>query len=86
MPSNRKVDQRRCPHDRGALSQRLVEDPALAARVRTLQDRGKALEAADSRLLKALATDSGVADARAARAAAADAVAADAAAAEPAPP
>ena len=59
------------------VAQRLVEDPALAARVRMLQDRGKALEAADSRLLKALATDSGVADARAARAAAADAVAAE---------
>lgn len=51
------------------VAQRLVEDPALAARVRGLQDRVKALGAADSRLLKALATDSGIVDARAARAA-----------------
>jgi CHAT domain-containing protein len=51
------------------VAQRLVEDPALATRVRALQDRGKALEAADRLLLKALATDSGVAGARTARAA-----------------
>ena len=50
------------------VAQRLVEDPVLAGRVRSLQDRVKALEAADSRLLKALATDDGVAAARAARA------------------
>ncbi|WP_298394408.1 CHAT domain-containing tetratricopeptide repeat protein [Sphingobium sp.] len=49
------------------VAQRLVEDPALAARVRGLQDKVKALETADSRLLKALATDNGVAQARADR-------------------
>ncbi|MEK7343520.1 MAG: CHAT domain-containing tetratricopeptide repeat protein [Pseudomonadota bacterium] len=59
------------------VAQRLVEDPALAARVRGLQDKVKALGAADSRLLKALATDSGIADARAARAALAAAVEAE---------
>lgn len=51
------------------VAQRLVADPALAARVRGLQDQVKALEVADSRLLKALATDRDVAAARAARAA-----------------
>ncbi|MCI4590427.1 CHAT domain-containing protein [Sphingobium sp. BYY-5] len=56
------------------VAQRLIEQPALAAQVRSLQDKVKALEAADSRLLKALAIDSGVAEARAGRAA----VAADA--------
>ncbi|MFC3442500.1 CHAT domain-containing protein [Sphingobium rhizovicinum] len=56
------------------VAQRLVADPALAARVRGLQDKVKALEAADSRLLKALATDKDVAQARVDRAA----VAADA--------
>ncbi|MDO7834322.1 CHAT domain-containing protein [Sphingobium sp. HBC34] len=50
------------------VAQRLVADPALAARVREVQDRIKALEAADSRLLRALATDRDVAAARAARA------------------
>jgi CHAT domain-containing protein len=50
------------------VAQRLVADPALAARVRSLQDRTKTLQAADSRLLKALAIDSGVAEARAERA------------------
>ncbi|WP_230461164.1 CHAT domain-containing protein [Sphingobium sp. CAP-1] len=50
------------------VAQRLVADPALAARVRGLQDKIKALEAADRLLLRALATDSGVAAARAARA------------------
>ncbi|WP_254913649.1 CHAT domain-containing tetratricopeptide repeat protein [Sphingobium sp. Z007] len=50
------------------VAQRLVADPALAARVRSLQDRTKTLQAADSRLLKALATDSGVAAARTERA------------------
>lgn len=59
------------------VAQRLVEDPALAARVRGLQDKVKALGAADSRLLRALATDSGIADARAARAALAAAVEAE---------
>lgn len=56
------------------VAQRLVADPALAARVRSLQDRTKILQAADSRLLKALAIDSGVAKARADRAAVAAAV------------
>ncbi|MGW8202007.1 CHAT domain-containing protein [Sphingomonas bisphenolicum] len=51
------------------VAQRLVADPALAARVRRLQDRTKTLQAADSRLLKALAVDSGVAAARTERAA-----------------
>jgi CHAT domain-containing protein len=51
------------------VAQRLVTDPVLAGRVRALQDKGKALEAADRDLLKALAVDSGVAEARAARAA-----------------
>lgn len=51
------------------VAQRLVADPVLAAQVRSLQDRTKALQAADSRLLKALATDSGVGVARAERAA-----------------
>jgi CHAT domain-containing protein len=51
------------------VAQRLVEDPTLAQRVRGLQDKVKALEAADSRLLKALAIDDGgVAAARTARA------------------
>jgi len=50
------------------VAQRLVADPALAARVRSLQDRTKTLQAADSRLLKALAIDSGVAEARTERA------------------
>ncbi|KQN04460.1 hypothetical protein ASE85_05330 [Sphingobium sp. Leaf26] len=50
------------------VAQRLVADPALAARVRSLQDRTKRLQAADSHLLKALAIDSGVAEARADRA------------------
>ncbi|HUD95756.1 CHAT domain-containing tetratricopeptide repeat protein [Sphingobium sp.] len=51
------------------VAQRLVEDPALAARVRGLQDRVKALETADRRMLTALAVDAEVADARADRAA-----------------
>ncbi|MEC3912305.1 CHAT domain-containing tetratricopeptide repeat protein [Sphingobium sp. CR2-8] len=50
------------------VAQRLVEDPVLAERVRRLQDSVKVLEVADKRLLKALATDQGVAAARAARA------------------
>ncbi|NWK96951.1 hypothetical protein DM806_15010 [Sphingobium lactosutens] len=50
------------------VAQRLVEDPALATRVRGLQDRVKALEVADRRLLKALAVDEEVATARADRA------------------
>lgn len=49
----------------------------LAARVRGLQDGIKALDAADSALLKALAADRGVPAARAARAALADQVAAE---------
>ncbi|WP_420145320.1 CHAT domain-containing tetratricopeptide repeat protein [Sphingobium sp.] len=49
------------------VAQRMVADPVLAARVRGLQDRTKALQAADSRLLRALATDDGVAPARAER-------------------
>jgi CHAT domain-containing protein len=59
------------------VAQRLVADPALAARVRDLQDKVKTLEAADSRLLKALAVDSGVAAARADRAAVAARVGAE---------
>ena len=59
------------------VAQRLVADPVLAARVRGLQDKVKALGAADSRLLKALATDRGIAEARAARAALAAAVEAE---------
>ncbi|WP_062731613.1 CHAT domain-containing tetratricopeptide repeat protein [Sphingobium abikonense] len=59
------------------VAQRLVQDPALAARVRGLQDRGRALEEADRALLKALAVDRGVADARDRRAAAAAAMAAE---------
>ncbi|MBZ9649199.1 CHAT domain-containing protein [Sphingobium sp. 3R8] len=51
------------------VAQRLVADPTLAARVRRLQDRTKILQAVDSRLLKALATDNGVAAARTERAA-----------------
>jgi len=62
------------------VAQRLVADPALAARVRSLQDRTKTLQAADSRLLKALATDSGVAAARVERAAVAATVDAERAA------
>lgn len=62
------------------VAQRLVADPALAARVRSLQDRTKILQAADSRLLKALAIDSGVAEARADRATVAAAVDAERAA------
>nr|WP_239018881.1 CHAT domain-containing tetratricopeptide repeat protein [Sphingobium terrigena] len=50
------------------VAERLVADPALAARVRTLQDRLKALASADSALLKALATDKDVEAARVARA------------------
>nr|WP_301287369.1 CHAT domain-containing tetratricopeptide repeat protein [Sphingobium sp. OAS761] len=53
------------------VTERLVADPALAGRVRQLQDHARAAQAADSLLLKALATDEGVADARAARARAA---------------
>lgn len=49
------------------VAERLVADPALAARVRALQDRVKALQAADRMLLRALATDGDVAAARAAR-------------------
>lgn len=49
------------------VAERLVADPALAARVRALQDRVKALQAADRVLLRALATDGDVAPARAAR-------------------
>ncbi|RYM08225.1 CHAT domain-containing protein [Sphingobium cupriresistens] len=62
------------------VAQRLVADPALAARVRRLQDRTKTLQAADSRLLKALATDNGVAAARTERAAVAATVDAERAA------
>lgn len=62
------------------VAQRLVADPALAARVRSLQDRIKALQTADSGLLKALATDDGVAQARAERAGVAAAVDAERAA------
>lgn len=50
------------------VSQRMVTDPGLGGRVRSLQDKVKTLEAADRRLLKALATDNGVAAARAERA------------------
>lgn len=59
------------------VAQRMVADPALAARVRALQDRSKALAAADSVLLKALAADSGVTAARTAHAAIAQQVAAE---------
>ncbi len=62
------------------VAQRLVADPALGARVRSLQDRTKTLQAADSRLLKAFATDSGVAAARVERAAVAATVDAERAA------
>lgn len=50
------------------VAERLVADPALGARVRTLQDKVKALTSADSALLKALATDKDVEAARATRA------------------
>jgi CHAT domain-containing protein len=59
------------------VAQRMVDDPALGTRVRALQDRTRALQAADSRLLQALARDDGVADARADRAAIAREVEAD---------
>ncbi|MBH1998678.1 MAG: CHAT domain-containing protein [Sphingomonadaceae bacterium] len=59
------------------VAQRMVADPVLAARVRGLQDGIKALDAADSALLKALAADRGVPVARAARATLADQVAAE---------
>ena len=62
------------------VAQRLTEDQALAARVRALQDRVRTLEAADSKLLKALATDRGVAEARADRGVVAAAVEAERAA------
>ncbi|MDI1294547.1 MAG: tetratricopeptide repeat protein, partial [bacterium] len=50
------------------VAERLVADPALALRVRTLQDKVKASQAADNLLLKALATDSNVDAARTAHA------------------
>lgn len=50
------------------VAERLVADPALGTRVRTLQDKVKALASADSALLKALATDTDVETARSARA------------------
>ncbi|MEC3950398.1 CHAT domain-containing protein [Sphingobium sp. HWE2-09] len=62
------------------VAQRLVADPVLATRVRSLQDRIKTLQAADSRLLKALARDAGIASARAERATLAAAVDAERAA------
>ncbi|WP_010338434.1 CHAT domain-containing protein [Sphingobium yanoikuyae] len=62
------------------VAQRMVDDPALGNRVRALQDRTRALQAADSLLLQALARDQGVAAARASRATLAKEVNADRAA------
>ena len=59
------------------VAQRMVDDPALGNRVRALQDRTRALQAADSLLLQALARDQGVAAARASRATLAKEVNAD---------
>jgi CHAT domain-containing protein len=67
----------RIAHANRLVAQRLVEDPALAGRVRTLQDFGRVLERADRDVLKALAVDSGVAEARDRHAAAAADVAAE---------
>lgn len=49
------------------VTERLVADPVLGARVRGLQDKVKALQGADRALLKALATQGDVAGARSAR-------------------
>ncbi len=67
----------RIAHANRLVAQRLVEDPALAGRVRTLQDFGRVLERADRDVLKALAVDSGIAEARDRHAAAAADVAAE---------
>ena len=49
------------------VAERMGAEPALAARIRDLQDHSRTLETADSALLKALATDTGVDAARAAQ-------------------
>ncbi|WHO38232.1 CHAT domain-containing protein [Sphingobium sp. AP49] len=59
------------------VAQRMVDNPALAGRVRDLQDDSRALQAADSALLKALAIDQEVDAARRNRATIANRVASE---------